>query len=309
MKALFAYLKQTLSRVYRVSFIDNETLSQRRQYLIKPISVVLVALVLLVGIIGGTASLIVFTPSIREQIPGYLNPQYEVQVREMQQQLEMMTTQVEQRDSLVLSFLRMGGRLDDSMLARLRIITNDSLIQAQNAPVVSNTNVEIEDEASNDPPAQPPAAEVQEAPAPVKIVYVNNPVGVSPSSPAQALLNLYPPISGEIRAPFNMEKGHYGVDIVADEGAMVMAATDGRVIYAEYSEKDGHVIGLANQQGILTFYKHNSRLLARVGDIVLAGEGVAVIGNTGENSSGPHLHFELWYQGRPVDPMTYYKGL
>jgi murein DD-endopeptidase MepM/ murein hydrolase activator NlpD len=77
------------------------------------------------------------------------------------------------------------------------------------------------------------------------------------------------------------------------------------VVIAEYSYETGHVIGVMSQGNLMSFYKHNSRLLKGVGDYVNAGEAVAVIGNSGENSSGPHLHLEMWLNGKPVDPALY----
>jgi murein DD-endopeptidase MepM/ murein hydrolase activator NlpD len=119
------------------------------------------------------------------------------------------------------------------------------------------------------------------------------------------LKRLFMPLQGEIRNPYNEANGHYGVDIVAPENTMINAATAGFVILAEYSNENGWVIAIAGQQGITTFYKHNSRLLKKAGTYVRAGEPIAVIGNSGENSTGMHLHFEIWQEGRPLDPADY----
>jgi murein DD-endopeptidase MepM/ murein hydrolase activator NlpD len=138
------------------------------------------------------------------------------------------------------------------------------------------------------------------------VVYQPSEEGVTTLSHSNTLLNLYKPVKGYVRNPFSRSEKHYGIDIVSDENATVFSATDGFVIFAEYSDTDGHVIGVANKSDVVTFYKHNSSLLKKVGSPVLAGEAIAIIGNSGENSSGPHLHFELWFQGVPVDPMDYY---
>ena len=103
------------------------------------------------------------------------------------------------------------------------------------------------------------------------------------------------------------ETGHYGVDIAAREKAFVRAATAGTVIFAEYSDRDGHVIGITSSDEVVTFYKHNSKLLKGVGQSVSPGEVIAVVGNSGENTNGPHLHFEVWRKGIAVDPLDYFE--
>ena len=80
---------------------------------------------------------------------------------------------------------------------------------------------------------------------------------------------------------------------------------DGHVITADWTLETGYTIGIQHNNDMVSFYKHNATLLKRTGAFVRAGEAVAIIGNTGKMSSGPHLHFELWLQGKPVDPTNY----
>ncbi|MEM7654583.1 MAG: M23 family metallopeptidase, partial [Bacteroidota bacterium] len=119
------------------------------------------------------------------------------------------------------------------------------------------------------------------------------------------LMNLFPPLDGEVRNGFDLQKQHYGVDIVAPEKTLIKSVAEGYVVMAEYSEDNGWVIGVSSRDNVVSFYKHNSRLLKKVGDYVVSGEPIAVIGNTGENSTGPHLHLEIWHKGTPLDPVNY----
>ena len=104
---------------------------------------------------------------------------------------------------------------------------------------------------------------------------------------------------------FNMAEGHYGVDVVAKENEFIKAALDGTVVFAGWTAGDGYVIELQHSNNLMSIYKHNSDLTKNVGDHVKAGEPIAIIGNTGETSSSTHMHFELWYNGTPVNPQDY----
>ncbi len=115
------------------------------------------------------------------------------------------------------------------------------------------------------------------------------------------------PIKGEISAKFNPQEKHYGVDILAPKNTAIKAVMDGYIIFSDWTLDTGNTIGIQHTNNITTFYKHNSELLKETGSFVKAGEAVAIIGNTGTQSSGPHLHFELWYQGKPVNPVDYLK--
>src|SRR5690606_6914598 len=105
-------------------------------------------------------------------------------------------------------------------------------------------------------------------------------------------LNFFPPLKGYVTSTFNPEKEHYGIDIVGQERSPILAALDGIVVFSGWTAETGHVIVLQHAQNMLSLYKHNSVLLKKVGNFVKAGEPVAVIGNSGELSTGPHLHFE-----------------
>lgn len=113
------------------------------------------------------------------------------------------------------------------------------------------------------------------------------------------------PVKGEISAGFKVTEDHLGVDILAPKDTPVKAVLDGIVFMSEFTSSNGNVIGLQHDNDVITFYKHNSRLLKQVGERVRANEAIAIIGNTGTLSTGPHLHFELWHRGRVVDPAEF----
>ena len=110
------------------------------------------------------------------------------------------------------------------------------------------------------------------------------------------------PADGFISRGFDPERGHMGIDFVIKTGTPVFAAANGYVIFADYTTKDGYMIILNHNNGYISVYKHCSVLLKRARETVLQGEVIALSGNTGEISTGPHLHFEIWKNGEPIDP-------
>ncbi len=116
---------------------------------------------------------------------------------------------------------------------------------------------------------------------------------------------LFKPVEGSVSSLFDPDNGHFGIDLVAPEDAMIRAVAPGTVILSSFTVNGGHVIGIQHDNNLVSMYKHNSALLKSVGDPVKVGESIAIIGNTGDHSDGPHLHFELWKRGVPVDPMEY----
>jgi len=113
---------------------------------------------------------------------------------------------------------------------------------------------------------------------------------------------LFSPIEGIISDKFNARTQHFGIDVVAKQNEPVKSVADGTVLTASWTLDAGYVVAIQHQSNLISIYKHNSDLLKEVGNFVSAGEIISIIGNTGELTSGPHLHFELWYNGNPVDP-------
>lgn len=118
-------------------------------------------------------------------------------------------------------------------------------------------------------------------------------------------LYLFSPVSGIVTQGFNPKEDHFGIDIVAKENEGILCVADGVVIFASWTLDSGYVIGVQHRGNLISVYKHNSELLKNVGNFVTSGEIIAIIGNTGELTSGPHLHFELWHKSNPVNPKDY----
>ncbi len=115
----------------------------------------------------------------------------------------------------------------------------------------------------------------------------------------------YKPVNGVISSHYNAKSHHYGVDLVAAPKESVLTTLEGTVVFTGFDPNVGNVIQVQHKNGFLSVYKHNELLLKEIGDHVAAGEAIALVGNTGKMSTGPHLHFELWYKGAPVNPEEY----
>lgn len=113
------------------------------------------------------------------------------------------------------------------------------------------------------------------------------------------------PVNGVVSDTFNLNTDHFGIDLVAGEQEPVKAVLDGMIIMNEWSTETGYILAIQHDYNLVSFYKHNSVLLKKVGTFVKAGDAIAIIGDSGELSDGPHLHFELWYNQSPVNPIDY----
>lgn len=290
-------LKDKMSRVwerlvkkYRLVFYDHESLSQTRFLMVRPLTLILMFSLFTTAVVAGTTFLIFYSPTVREQIPGYLNPKLEKDYQELEAKTAGLEKFVEEQDSLLTSFKRMAGLNSD-----------------EGATWTGPVEGSIPNESDGNSGQQPQTI-VKEV-VRVETVFVDRKIPANLGAVAEAepgVMNLLLPVDGVVTKSFNPKEKHYGVDIAADEESLIRAVSDGVVIHSEYSTQNGFVIGIAHQGSkLVTYYKHNSRVFKSVGSYVFAGEAIAVIGNTGKNTSGMHLHFEIWYEGSPMDPEDY----
>jgi len=118
-------------------------------------------------------------------------------------------------------------------------------------------------------------------------------------------LHFFTPVNGIISGEFSPADGHFGVDLVAEPDEVVKAVLDGTVIQSTWTLETGYVIQIQHDYEIISFYKHNASLFKTAGEKVAAGDAIAIVGNSGELTTGPHLHFELWHNRVPLDPTDY----
>lgn len=131
----------------------------------------------------------------------------------------------------------------------------------------------------------------------------NSFIGISNTSFSDAYF--FPPLKGLVTGGFEPSKSHFGVDIVSAEDEPVKSIADGTVVFASWTLETGYVVTIQHSNELISVYKHNSVLLKNLGDLVKGGEIISIIGNTGEQTTGQHLHLELWYKGTPLNPQEF----
>lgn len=140
-------------------------------------------------------------------------------------------------------------------------------------------------------------------------VEAEDKISISPTDKKDNLdmesMLFFSPIKGVVTNGFDRKKNHFGTDIVAKQDEPIKCVFDGVVVISHWTSETGNVLGVQHANGMFSLYKHNSILFKRAGEYVKSGEVIAIIGNSGELSSGPHLHFELWHKGTPVNPENY----
>jgi murein DD-endopeptidase MepM/ murein hydrolase activator NlpD len=176
-----------------------------------------------------------------------------------------------------------------------KIINGEELVTPENYAEITNTQIPISFEKSKEDSLFRVKVEAEDKSSIYKKDKPNN----------TTTLMFFTPLTGLISDGYNNKTKHFGIDLVAKEKSRISSVLEGTVIISHWAYETGYVIGVQHKNDYLSFYKHNSVLLKSVGDYVNAGDHIAIIGNSGELSSGPHLHFELWHKGIPVNPENY----
>ncbi len=176
-----------------------------------------------------------------------------------------------------------------------KIINGEELVTPENYAEITNTQIPISFEKSKEDSLFRVKVEAEDKSSIYKKDKPNN----------NTTLMFFTPLTGLISDGYNNKTKHFGIDLVAKEKSRISSVLEGTVIISHWAYETGYVIGIQHKNDYLSFYKHNSVLLKSVGDYVNAGDHIAIIGNSGELSSGPHLHFELWHKGTPVNPENY----
>ena len=240
-------------------------------------------------------ALIAFTP-LRTYIPGYGDVVQRQEVDELETTLTELTELVGAQELYIENLRRtvLGEATTIDSLDRSDTTSVSALDRTPLPPSEAEIRLRREmEEVRNGPSGDGEPGE-----------STSLPVNGKRSTPL-AQVYLVAPVNGEVSAGFNLIAGHLGVDVVAPRNTAIKATRDGVVFMAEFTNSFGNVIGIQHDNNLISFYKHNSELLKEVGDRVRAGEAIAIIGDTGTQTTGPHLHFELWQEGRAVDPGEY----
>ncbi|SHE50063.1 Peptidase family M23 [Arenibacter palladensis] len=275
-------IKQKLLHKYRLVILNESTFEEKISFKLSRMNVFVTGSLFIIGLIGFTILLIAFTP-LREYIPGYSSTK-----------LKRQATELTYRTDSLVATLNYTNRYLDNIRKVLKgdiennEINRDSLFdQYKLDPSTIDLTPIREDSLLRKQVALEDKYNLFER-------NINNPGQV-----------LFSPLSGTISQEFNTENKHFAVDVVAPMDSPIKAVANGTVIFAEWTAETGYVIILEHMDGLLSVYKHNGSLNKGQGDVVRSGEVIASVGNTGELTTGPHLHFELWSNGSPIDPLNF----
>ncbi len=275
-----------MAKKYRFSIFNDTTHEEVFSFRASGVYSIVAIVVLVVFLVVSVTVLISFT-SLRELIPGYPSPQTRkdliqnaIKIDSLQNEINVWRLQLAniqrittgQRPLAIDSLLNLQQRADSLAVQEGDFSRYDSLLRAT---VLAEEQFNLTDREQ-------------------KIEQIEG-------------LHFFPPLKGVVTEEYNMAIGHPYVDIAAPENSVVSATLNGTVIYAGWSDETGYTIQLQHDNNLVSAYKHNSKLLAKLGDKVAAGTPIALVGNTGTLSSAPHLHFELWHKGEPVNPLQYIK--
>ncbi|MBE6301331.1 MAG: M23 family metallopeptidase [Parabacteroides distasonis] len=267
---------------YKLSFFNENTLEEVWSFRLSQLSAFAVLALFALLLIAVTSFIIIKTP-IRNYLPGYLD----VEVRKEIVQNALRADSLERMIRIHALYLNNVTGILSGTISIDSIQKIDSLARI-------NPDYEI-------PRGEKEAEFVKEFEEEEKYnLAVLNPNPV----PTDGVF-FYKPVNGSISSHYDTKIRHYGVDLVADPKESVLATLDGTIVFAGFDPNYGNIIQVQHKNGFLSIYKHNELLLKEVGDQVVAGEAIALVGNTGKLSTGPHLHFELWYKGAPVNPEEY----
>lgn len=279
-------IKKLFQNPYRIVIFNDLNLHIIKQIRFNAKTFVMALVFAVICIIIGVTVLIAFTP-LREYIPGYPTGKMR----------QMLIRNVLITDSLDLEIQRRDKYFNDfrAMLAGETPSPSDTTVRHKAIQKTDQGQIKKYDHDSlfKD-----------------EIAQEQTNLGINQGSVTRggvAGLLFFPPINGMITGKYDVSNGHFGVDIVGKLNSRISAALDGTVIFAGWTIDTGYVIYIQHEQNLVTIYRHNAELLKIQGDKVRAGEAIAIMGNTGKETTGPHLHFEMWLNGGSVNPAEYIK--
>ncbi len=274
--------KQKLIDKYRMVVINEDTFEEKISFKITRLNVFIFGVLLSILLIGLTSVLIAFTP-LKEYIPGYSSTKLKRQASGLVFKIDSLENSLAVNEVYIDKIRKVltGDVVDlefnkDSVLETIKFDKDSILTDASEIDSLFRIEVEREDKFSF----------FKEAKKEVDIVF-------------------FAPITGAITEEYNINQKHFAIDVAVKTGTPVKAVSDGTVIFAEWTAETGHVIILEHAKGFISIYKHNGSLHKQQGDLVKSGEVIASSGSTGELTTGPHLHFELWSDGYPVNPINF----
>jgi len=267
---------------YRLVILNEDTFEERFAIKLTRLNVFVLTSLSAILLVFFTILLIAFTP-LREYIPGYSSAKLKKEASMLNYKTDSLVREIESKQRYYASIKKvLTGEVSTVEFNR------DSVVEAaKNDPEVLQITTNKPDSLLREK------------------VEKEDKYNLFEDTSDQNNIVLFPPVNGSISQNYNLKDKHYAVDVVVATNTPVKATADGTVIFAEWTVETGYVVIIEHNQELISVYKHNSAITKSQGDLVKAGEVIAMSGNTGELSTGPHLHFELWSKGYPVNPTNF----
>ena len=273
-------LRERLLNKYRLVVLNEATYEERFSYRLSRLNIFLLFSLVSILIISITICLIAFT-SIKEYIPGYDSTMLRINAVKNIETLDSLTFVVEKNQD----YLNSIGSVILGETTKKETLNEDKVFK----PSPSNTKLKTTKDDS----------------LLRKIVEKEDRFNVLESASSNVQFVLINPIVGQVTSEFDYGIKHFGVDIAAPVNSPVKAIAKGTIVFAEWTVQTGYVVIIDHLYGLTSVYKHNNTGLISQGDLVESGQVIALSGNTGEFTTGPHLHFEIWRDGSPANPEDY----
>jgi len=274
-------LKKKLLHKYRLVVLNEQTFEERFSFKLSRLNVFVFSMLFALVLIASTTLLIAFTP-LREYIPGYSSTALKKKATDLTYETDSLQQKILINEQYLASIKKvLTGDVKPENLNR------DSIIDAAQREI---------DQRQFDPSIEDSLLRAK-----VEQEDKYNPL----TSNDEINFVLFPPVTGVISETYKPEEKHFAVDIATAQNTPVKAVAEGTIIFAEWTAETGYVIIIKHPGNLISVYKHNASLSVSQGDLVKAGEVVAQSGNTGEFTTGPHLHFELWSNGYPINPLNF----
>lgn len=284
MRDYLSQLKEKLTFKYRLVIIDDDTFEEQFSFKLSRLNVYVFGGVFIILLILITSLVIAYTP-LREYVPGYASTEVKQKAQVLMDSLDVMyqkNVQQEAKMKAVMAVLTGNIKVEeyktnvDSLVKANKDSIKNHQIYASKKDSLFRLEVENQDKFN-----------------------------INPAIKSKNSLVFFAPVSGPITKEYDLRKQNFGIDIATTKGTPVKSIEDGTVIFAEWSVDTGFVIIVNHGKNVISVYKHNATLLKKQGDLVKTGEIIATTGSEHKFTNTTHLHFELWYNGYPVDPKKF----
>jgi len=300
MWSFLAEFTKNLDGAYTVVVMDERGVDEPRRYEVQPRGVLTAWGASLLAVSLVVIAVIAFTP-IRQLIPGYGTDEIRQAARMNNQRVAALSDSLRAQQRYI-EHLRslITGEIDTAT------ISDVSFPVGRRAGASSPFRTVGTSRAVRHTAGRPAGREASASSRTARLAPKHGAGGQQ--APSGLVLPMRPPVDGFLTRGFDARSGHFAIDIAVESGSPVRCVGDGYVVFADWTQGGGYTVAVQHADGYLTIYKHNKRLLKRVGDRVQSRETIAISGNTGDITTGPHLHFELWRNGLAQDPREYFVG-